>query len=71
MGEMRNIHKISVGKPEGKSPLGRPGRRWEDDIGIDFREIGEGGVDWIHMAQGRVVVRIIMDLRVPYRRGIS
>jgi hypothetical protein len=40
MGEMRNVQKISVGKPEGKSPLGRPWHRWEDYIGMDLREIG-------------------------------
>jgi hypothetical protein len=47
MGEERNLHKVLVGKPEGKRPLGRPRRRWEDGIRMDLREIGLGGVDWI------------------------
>jgi hypothetical protein len=45
MGEKRNAHLILVGKPEGKRPLGRPRRRWEDDIRIDLREIGWGGIE--------------------------
>jgi hypothetical protein len=45
MGEMRNAYRISVGKPEGKRPLGRPRRRWEDNTRMDIREIGWGGVD--------------------------
>jgi hypothetical protein len=47
MGEERNLHKVLVGKSEGKRPLGRPRRRWEDGIRMDLREIGLGGVDWI------------------------
>jgi hypothetical protein len=47
MGEERKVFKVLVGKPEGKRPLGRPRRRWEDGIRIDLREIGLGGVDWI------------------------
>jgi hypothetical protein len=50
MGEMRNAYKILVGMPEGKKPLGGPRRRWEDNIKMDFREIGFGGVGWIHLA---------------------
>jgi hypothetical protein len=42
-----------MGKPEGKRPLGRPGRRWEDGIGMDLRETGWGSVDWIRLAQDR------------------
>jgi hypothetical protein len=53
MGEMRNAYKILVGKPEGKRPLGRLRRRWEDNIGIDLREVGWEGVDWICLAQDR------------------
>jgi hypothetical protein len=54
MGEMINAYKILAGKPEGKRPLGRHGRKYEDNIKIDIREIGIGGVDWIHLAQDRV-----------------
>jgi hypothetical protein len=57
-----------VGKPEGKSSLERPRRRWEDGIKMDLREIGWGGVDWIHLAQDRdrwrAVVSAVMNLRV-------
>jgi hypothetical protein len=68
MGEQRKVYKVLVGKPEGKRPLGRPRRRWEDGIRMDFREIGLGGVDWIRLAQDRyrwrAVVSAVMDLRV-------
>jgi hypothetical protein len=47
MGEERKVYKVLVGKPEGKRPLGRPRRRWEDVIRMDLREIGLGDVDWI------------------------
>jgi hypothetical protein len=54
MGAMRNAYKILVGKPEGKKRLlGRPRRRWEDNIRMDIREIGWGDVDWIYLAQDR------------------
>jgi hypothetical protein len=53
MGEMRGAYDILVGRPEGRRPLGRPRRRWEDNIKIDLREIGFGDVDWIHWAQDR------------------
>jgi hypothetical protein len=57
-----------VGKPEGKRPLGRPRRRWEDGIRMDLREIGLGGVDWIRLTQNRdrwrAVVSAVMNLRV-------
>jgi hypothetical protein len=57
-----------VGKPEGKRPLGRSRRRWEDNIRMDLREIGWEGVDWKHLAQDRdqwrAVVNKIMNLRV-------
>jgi hypothetical protein len=53
MGEMRNVYKISVGKPRGRRPLGRPKRRWEDNIKTDLREVGWEDVDWIHLAQDR------------------
>jgi hypothetical protein len=50
MGEERKVYKVLVGKSEGKRPLGRPRRRWEDWIRMDLREIGLGGVDWIRLA---------------------
>jgi hypothetical protein len=58
-----------VGKPEGKRPLGRPTRRWEDNIKKDLREIGWGGMDWIDLAQDRdqwrALVNTVINLRVP------
>jgi hypothetical protein len=51
MGEKRNAYRTMVGKPEGKSPLGRPRRRWVDNIKMDLREIGWDGMDWIDLAQ--------------------
>jgi hypothetical protein len=57
-----------VGKPEGKRPVGRPRRRWEGGVGVDLREIGLGGVDWIRLSQDRdrwrAVVSAVMNLRV-------
>jgi hypothetical protein len=68
MGEMRNVYKIFVGKPE-KRPLGKPRRRWEDNIGMDLREIRWEGVYWSHLAQDRdqwrAVVNTVMNFRVP------
>jgi hypothetical protein len=52
-GDKRNAYRILVGKPEGKRPLGRPRRRWEDNIRMDLREIGWSGMDWIDLAQDR------------------
>jgi hypothetical protein len=69
MGEKRSAYRILVGKPKGKRPLGRPRRRWENNIKIDLREIGWGGLDWIDLAQDRdqwrAVVNTVMNLRVP------
>jgi hypothetical protein len=67
MGEEIKVYKVLVGKPEGKRPLGRPRRRWEDGIIMDLREIGLGGVDWIRLSQDRdrwAVVSAVMILRV-------
>jgi hypothetical protein len=68
MGEERKVYKVLVGKPEGKRPLGRPKRRWEDGIRMDLREIGLGVVDLIRLAQDRerwrAVVSAVMHLRV-------
>ena len=51
MGERKGVYLVLVGKPEGYRPLGRPRRRWEDNIKMDLREVGCGGMDWIEMAQ--------------------
>jgi hypothetical protein len=71
MGEKRNVYRMLVGKPEGKRPLGRPMRRWENNIRMDLREIGWEGVDWIHLALDRdqwwAVVNMVMNLRVPWK----
>jgi hypothetical protein len=68
MVEERKVYKVLVGKFEGKIPLGRPRRRWEDGIRMDLREIGLGGVDWIRLAQDRgrwrAVVSAVMNLRI-------
>jgi hypothetical protein len=53
MGEMRNAYRISVGKPGGNSPLGRPRRRLEHNIRMALGEIGWGGMDWIDLAQDK------------------
>jgi hypothetical protein len=65
-----NASKILVGKPEGKRPLGRPTRRWEDSIRMDLREIWCERVDWLHLAhytdhQWRDLVNVVMNLRLP------
>ena len=69
MGEGRGVHRVLVGKPEGKSPLGRPRRSWEDNIKMDLQEVGCGGMDWIELAQSRnswgALVTAAMNLRVP------
>jgi hypothetical protein len=68
-GEKMNAYRILVGKPEGKRPLGRPSRRWKDNITTDLREIGWGGMHWIDLTQNRdqwrVLVNTVMNLRVP------
>ena len=68
MGEERYVHRVLVGKPEGTIPLGRPRRRWEDNITMDLREVGWGG-DWMELAQDRdkwrALVNTVMNLRVP------
>jgi hypothetical protein len=68
-GEGRGVYRVLVGRPEGKRPLGRPRRRWEDNIKLDLREIGIDGENCIQLAQDRVqwraCVNTIMNLRVP------
>jgi hypothetical protein len=69
MRETRNAYRILVGKPEGERPLGRPRRRWVDNIKMDLREIGWDGTGWIELAQDRdqwrAFVNTVMNLRVP------
>jgi hypothetical protein len=69
MGEGRGAYGVLVGRTEGKRPLGRPGRRWEDNIKMDLREIGIDGANWIRLAQDRVrwraFMNTVMNLRVP------
>jgi hypothetical protein len=60
--EKRNAYRILMGKPEGKTPLGRPRHRWECNIKMDLREIGWGGMDWIDLAQDRVQWRVWMGI---------
>ena len=69
MGEERGVYRVLVGKPEGTRPLGRPRRRWVDNIRMDLQEVGCGYMDWIGLAQDRTrwrtVVSAVMNLRVP------
>jgi hypothetical protein len=68
-GEKRDAYRTLARKPEGKRPLGRPRRRWVDNIKMDFREICWGGIDWIHVVQDRdqwmALVNMVMSLLVP------
>ena len=69
MKERRGIYRVLVGKPGGKRPLGRPRPKWEDNIKIELREVGCGGMDWIELAQDRdrwrALVNAVMNLRFP------
>jgi len=69
MVERRSVYRVLVGKPEGKRPLGRPRRRWEDNIKMNLQEVGCGGVDWIELTQDRdrwrAFLNAAMNLRVP------
>ena len=69
MGEERGVYRVLVGKPEGKRPLGRPRRKWVDNIRMDLQEVGCGYMDWIGLAQDRerwrMLVSAVMNLRVP------
>ena len=67
------VYSVLVGKPEGKRPLGRPRRRWVDNIRTDLQEVGCGYMDWIRLAQDRdrwrTLLSAVMNLRVPWNAG--
>ena len=73
MGEEMGIYRVLVGKPEGKRQLGRPRRRWVDNIKMDLQELGCGHVEWIGLAQNRdkwrTLVSAVMNFRVPWNAG--
>ena len=73
MGERKDIYMVVVGKTEGKRPIGRPRCRWEDNIKMDFQEVGCGDMDWIGVVQDRdrwgALVNAAMNLRVPQKAG--
>jgi hypothetical protein len=73
MGEETGVYRVLVGKPEGKRPQGRPRRRWENNIRMDLQKVGCGGIDWIWLAQDRdrwrTIANVVMNLRVPKKRG--
>ena len=73
MGERRGVHRVLVGKPEGKRPMGRPRRRWEDNIKLDLQEVEGSCGDWMELAQDRdswrALVSTVMNLGVPKMLG--
>jgi len=75
MGEERGVYRVLVWKPEGKRPMGRPRRRWEDNIKMDLQEVGGAFGDWMELAQDRdrwrALVSTVINLRVPKMPGIS
>jgi len=75
MGEGRGVHRVLVGKLEGKRPLGKPRHGWENNFKMDLQEVGGGCGDWMELAQDRerwrALVGTVMNLRVPKLRGIS
>ena len=75
LGEGRGVHRVLVGKPEEKRPLGRPRHRWEDNIKMHLQEVRGGCGDWMELAQVRdrlwALVNTVMNFRVPKMRGIS
>jgi len=74
MGEGRGVHRVLVGKPEGKRTLGRPRRRWEDNIKMDLEEVGGRCGDWMELApdrdRWRALLSTVMNIWVPKMRGI-
>ena len=75
MGQGRGVYRVLVGKAEGKRPMGRPRRKWEDNIKMDLQEVGGGCGDWMELVQDRdmwwAFVSTVMNLRGPKMRGIS
>jgi hypothetical protein len=75
MGEGRGVHRVLLGKPDGKRPLGRPRRRLKDNIKMDLHEVGGCCGDWMELAENRdtwgALVNTAMNLRFPKMRGIS
>jgi len=69
IGVNRDVYRVLVGKYEGKSPLGRPSRRWEVHMKMDLQEVGHRGMDWMELARERdrwrALVNVVMSLRVP------
>jgi hypothetical protein len=74
MGEGRGVHRVLMGKPEGTRQMGRPRRRWENNIKMDLQEVGGGCGDWMELAQDRerwrAPMRTVRNLRVPKMRRI-
>ena len=70
-GEGRGVHRVLVGKPEGKRPLGRPRHRWDDNIKMDLQELGGGCGDWVELAQDRKRWRALMSTVVNFRCSIK
>jgi len=72
-GERRGVNRVLVGKPERKRPLGRPRRRWEDNVKMDIKEVACGGMDWIELAHDRdrwrAVMNAVMNISVPQNAG--
>jgi hypothetical protein len=66
MGEGRGVYRILVGRPEGKRPLRRPRRRWQDNIKLDLREIEIDGADWIRLAQDRIMWRAFVNTVITF-----
>ena len=75
MGEGRGVHRVLLGKTEGKRPLGKPRSRWEDNTKMDLQEVGGGCGDWMELARDRdrwrALVNMVRNLRVPKMRRIS
>jgi len=73
IGEKIGVYRVLVGKPEGKRPLGRHRRKWEDNITFDLQDVVYGSMDWIELAQGRdgwrALMNAVMNLRVPLNVG--
>ena len=73
MGDWRGVYRVLVGKPEGKRPVGRPRRRWEDNIKMDLQVVGYGGMERMELAQNRdrwrTLVTVVTNIRVPENAG--